>query len=187
MMSAKMLLPLGRGTGAPKGRAVTRRIYSTPRSPRNLEVWWIAFFGGKERRHEDQTPSGSDLGEAAGREGGQEGRHHHPRYGQGEAARGRGGRGGAGQGGGRRQAHPHGGQEGGQDPLRQVLRQRGEAGRPGGPDHAGGGRAGHPPLSLRDRRPVVRGRDALAQGDGTQRRALKREGRGKGSEATSRR
>src|SRR3990172_751260 len=79
-----------------------RRVFGAKvaRPPRtaNLKLGGI-LFPERSARYEDQAPAGPDPRQATGREGGQEGRYHHPRHGQGKAPGGRGGRGGAWQGG----------------------------------------------------------------------------------------
>src|ERR1700731_2659326 len=80
---------------------------------------------------------------SARREGSQEGRHHHPGHRQGKAPRGGGHRGGEREGERRGQEGPARREGRRQDPLRQVLRFRGEGGRPRVFDHEGRGRARH--------------------------------------------
>src|SRR5436305_4180618 len=88
------------------------------------------------------SPSGGQSDRQAHRGAGAEerGRHHHPRYGQGEAAGGEGGRGRPGEEGGREGAGPR---REGRRPgaVRQVRRYRDQARRRGAPDPP---RGGHP-------------------------------------------
>src|SRR5438309_1884401 len=119
-------------------------------------VWWYSRPRKRGTHHGSEDPH--DVASAprsrahqAPRRGRREARqHHHPRHRQGEAAGGQGGRGGdrSGHRGGQEPAAR--GETRRPDPLRQVLRQRDQAGRRRIPHHEG---RGHP------RRPGALGRE----------------------------
>src|SRR5437867_562305 len=93
--------------------------------------------------YEDSSVARSASGGAARGERGQEGRDHYPGHGQGEAPRGQGDRRRHRQGHRRGQEDPARREGRRQDPVRQVLRLRGEDRRQGVSDHARGRRPRH--------------------------------------------
>src|SRR2546425_502794 len=93
--------------------------------------------------YEDSSVARSASGGAARGERGQEGRDHYPRHGQGETPRGQGDRRRQRQGHRRGQEDPARREDRGQDPVREVLRLRGEDRRQGIPHPTRGRRPRH--------------------------------------------
>src|SRR5438876_2965540 len=118
-------------------------------------VWWYSrprkrgTHHGSEDPHDVASAPRARARQARHRWRREARQHHHPRHRQGEAAGGQGGRGGDGSGHRLGQEPADRGETRRPDPLRQVLRQRDQAGRRGIPHHEG---RGHP------RGPCERGR-----------------------------